>query len=141
MADQPIPSGFTDADRALLDQIGAGNRGLRAGLCTLARLGVAWRRSEPDRTAAWLDQLGPHPLYKAGQVLFDLLEWEDFMLDGPAPEIDTAAAAALARQVAQQFGLPEPTAAATDLEALPDLEMGFYLYRDVILGLLWLGLR
>jgi len=31
--------------------------------------------------------LSPFPYYKAGQFLFDLLEWEDFMLDGPEPPI------------------------------------------------------
>ena len=42
-----------------------------------------------------------HPYYKGGQFLFDLLEWEDFMLDGePPPLLDEAALAAPAEPAA-----------------------------------------
>jgi len=38
------------------------------------------RRDEPERARGLLEALGVWPLYKGGQFLFDLLEWEDFML-------------------------------------------------------------
>jgi hypothetical protein len=34
-----------------------------------------------------LAAVAPWPWYKAGQFIFDLFEWEDFMLDGPAPPV------------------------------------------------------
>jgi hypothetical protein len=61
---------------------------------------VVFRQDDPERASQLLQVLSPFPCYKAGQFLFDLLEWEDFMLDGPEPPI----------------------------------EPGFYLYQDVVLG-------
>ncbi|KUO00029.1 hypothetical protein [Streptomyces caeruleatus] len=72
-------------DAAFLDLVRRGNARTRAVLCTLARHGVALRRDEPERAARLLEALGVWPVYKGGQFLFDLLEWEDFMLDGDPP--------------------------------------------------------
>jgi hypothetical protein len=117
----------------------------RAVLCTLARRGVAFRKAEPQRAEKWLDQLSHHPLFKGGEFLFDLLEWEDFMLDGPPPSVvDEANVLALLRQIIKALSsiygepvdpelLPEPDS-AIDAPSLPPLEPGFYLYRDVVLG-------
>lgn len=130
---------LTPADAALLSQVIPLSDELRATACTLARLGVRFRRAEPARAARWIEILEPHPFYKLGQVMFDLLEWEDFMLDGaapaPAPDRVLAAARALAAQAGLEIGtvgLPKD---------LPALEAGFYLYRDTVLGLLWVALE
>lgn len=133
-----LPPAFGPADRALYDLLAAQNLALRSGLCTLARVGVAFRKAEPERTAAWADMLSPHPIYKAGQFLFDLMEWEDFMLDGPAPPLAPDLARDVLWRVAEALKLqqhlpPELTFAPMDL---PDLESGFYLYRDVVLGMI-----
>ncbi len=80
-------SPFSSADLALLQSVAAGSGWARAVACTLARRGVAFRLKQPDRAAAFLQALERLPFYKAGQFLFDLLEWEDFMLDGPPPPI------------------------------------------------------
>ena len=48
---------------------------------------LAFRQADPERAFQLLQVLSPFPYYKAGQFLFDLLEWEDFMLDGPEPPI------------------------------------------------------
>ncbi|TKA11055.1 hypothetical protein [Actinacidiphila oryziradicis] len=45
------------------------------------------RRDEPERARVLLDILGPWPLFKAAQFLFDLMEWEDFMVDGEPPPL------------------------------------------------------
>jgi hypothetical protein len=83
--------------------------------------------------------LSVHPFYKGGQFLFDLLEWEDFMLDGPAPVVLEATELAEAlRPLLGLLGQVVPPLPA--FGALPPLEAGFYLYRDVALGLVWLGL-
>ena len=95
-------------------------------------MGVAWRRAEPDRARDWLQALETHPFYKGGQVLFDLLEWEDFMLDGPAATADSNEVGAFLERVAAWLGLPQPD--STIAGNLPPLEPGFYLYRDVVLG-------
>ena len=140
------PGPFTAADLALLGALARHNELLRALLCTLARRGKALRRDEPARARAWLDALAVHPYYKGGQFLFDLLEWEDFMLDGDAPPLldDAALAAALGR-VAQVLdalravldGVPvvpapaQPIGVAADL---PPLAGNAYLYPDVVLG-------
>ncbi len=130
---------LTEADAALITKLIPLNDELRAVACTLARLGVRFRRAEPARAARWIELLEPHPFYKLGQVMFDLLEWEDFMLDGaipdPAPEHLLHAARALAAQAGLEVG---PVALPDDL---PALEGGFYLYRDAVLGLVWLGLE
>ena len=73
-------------DHQLLARIAAGNGWLRSVLCTLARMGTGLRHEDPERAAAIVRELGPWPWFKAGQFLFDLLEWEDFMVDGPPPD-------------------------------------------------------
>ncbi|WP_053719057.1 DUF11 domain-containing protein [Saccharothrix sp. NRRL B-16348] len=80
-------SALRDGDRAALGFAGAINARLREVLCTLARRGVAIRQDDPRRAQQILDALAPWPFYKGGQFLFDLLEWEDFMLDGEPPPI------------------------------------------------------
>ncbi|MEU3824120.1 hypothetical protein AB0F36_02205 [Streptomyces sp. NPDC029080] len=69
---------------AFLDHV---NSGLRQCLCTLARHGVALRRDAPERARLLLDTVRPWPLYKGGQFLFDLMEWEDLMVDGDPPPL------------------------------------------------------
>ena len=149
-------AGFAPADLLLLATIRRHDQALRAVLCTLARHGVALRRDAPGRSAAWLDALSPHPVFKGGQFLFDLLEWEDFMLDGDAPPTldGPAVQHALDRLAAGlrslAAGLDQPPGAALTIDigapaapghALPALEAGFYLYHDVVLGALalWTG--
>ncbi|MFD0394176.1 hypothetical protein ACFQ3Z_24905 [Streptomyces nogalater] len=47
---------------------------------------MALRRDTPERARLLLDTVRPWPLYKGGQFLFDLMEWEDLMVDGdPRP--------------------------------------------------------
>ncbi len=149
-SDATPPAGFAAADLRLLDVIRGHDRGLRTVLCTLARHGVALRRDQPQRATTWLDELAPHPMFKGGQFLFDLLEWEDFMLDGDAPPVLGAnavrltldrLAAALRVVGAGLEGIPiAPVtidlAGADSAEDLPALEAGFYLYHDVVLGAL-----
>jgi hypothetical protein len=128
---------FTAWDHRLLDFLDARNEETRRVLATLARMGVAWRRAEPDRARAWIDRLEPHPFYKAGQVLFDLLEWEDFMLDGKAATADGNQVGQFVSKVAEFLGLPQPSPVVVG--ELPPLEPGFYLYRDTVLGALAAG--
>jgi hypothetical protein len=146
-------AGFSAADLALLGTIRRHDQMLRAALCTLARRGVLLRRSQPRRAAAWLDELATHPLFKGAQFLFDLLEWEDFMLDGEAPVVLSLQSL---RQVLDQVAAAlRAIGAGLDLSGaplskhvvdpvpdpdLPALEGGFHLYRDVVLGVLWLVL-
>jgi len=126
------------ADAALLARLVPLNDELRGVACTLARLGVRFRRAEAERAARWIDILEPHPFYKLGQVMFDLLEWEDFMLDGETPEAGPEQVLAFANRLLAQADLGvERIAMPTDL---PSLEAGFYLYRDVVLGLVWIAL-
>src|SRR4051794_30559001 len=73
-------------DLVALRTLERGNTWLRTILCTLARQGVAFRQSYPERCQQILQILSGLPLYKGGQFLFDLFEWEDFMLDGPPPD-------------------------------------------------------
>ncbi|MFF4546733.1 hypothetical protein [Streptomyces sp. NPDC001435] len=70
--------------------LGQVNSCLRQCLCTLARHGVALRRREPERARVLLDTVRPWPLYKGGQFLFDLMEWEDLMVDGEPPPLMSA---------------------------------------------------
>jgi hypothetical protein len=153
---QPAPDEnqpqLTAEDRLLLASLARGGEWLRALLCTLARRGVALRTASPARARALLDALAPLPLYKGGQFLFDLLEWEDFMLDGPEPPIlpttlDGRALAQIAAQLAAiraaldgaEGGAALRPSAAPDPappEDLPKLEAGFYLYQDVVLGVM-----
>lgn len=81
MTDDPL----LPQDRQLLGRVVAGNDWLRSVLCTLARQGTLLRREDPARAAELIAVLSPWPWFKAGQFLFDLLEWEDFMVDGPPP--------------------------------------------------------
>ncbi|NUS66147.1 MAG: hypothetical protein HOQ46_21175 [Saccharothrix sp.] len=80
-------SALRDGDRAALGFADGINARLREVLCTLARRGVAIRQDDPRRARQILDALAPWPFYKGGQFLFDLLEWEDFMIDGEPPPI------------------------------------------------------
>lgn len=127
----PTPA-FEQSDRDLLALFTAQSEGLRAGLVMLARIGVGWRRAAPERCRSWIAQVETHPLYKGGQTLFDLLELEDFMLDG-SPEGSADALADLLASIARALGIPAVAAPAP--ADLPPLEAGFYLYRDVALGL------
>jgi hypothetical protein len=150
-----LPPGFEKlrpADLNLLSSLGGFNEWLRAVLCTLARRGVAFRQDDPERASQLLQVLSPFPYYKAGQFLFDLLEWEDFMLDGPEPPIVPTAldAASLGRLAQWLDELRSAIDSSLDFQAmprwqvepgqtpipekLPPLEPGFYLYQDVVLG-------
>jgi hypothetical protein len=130
-------SGLTPSDLRLIRLAAERDADLRAGLSTLARLGVSVRRADPDRAEALVTAFESHPFYKAGQTLFDLLEWEDFLLDGPPAALDAAAMLRLAAPWAERLGLPLP--ALPDLSDLPPLEAGFHLFRDVAIGLLALA--
>lgn len=136
-------------DRALMEAIRAHDAGLRTLLCTLARHGLAMRRAQPTRAQVWLDALAPHPYYKGGQFLFDLLEWEDFMLDGEAPPVLDAAAvvraldriaqalrAAGAEIDGQASGPTIQTVAPAPEDTLPLLAGDLYLFPCVVLGAL-----
>ncbi len=146
---------LTAADRAVLDGLGRANEWTRSLLCTLARRGTWLRQREPDRASRLLHAVSPWPWYKAGQFAFDLLEWEDFMVDGPPPAAfpDALDAVALGRMVRLvrlvAFQLDgsltewEPTVPVLNPLAppvppgeLPPLEPGFHLYQDVVLGVL-----
>jgi hypothetical protein len=131
---------LTPVDRNLLALLADHTVVQRAILCTFARIGVAWRQLEADRTQAWLTQLEPHPFYKGGQFLFDLLEVEDFMLDGPPPPVvSDSELIAVASRIAAATGIEMPVSAVqASLDALPPLEPGFYLYRDVLLGIVFI---
>lgn len=130
---------LTPVDRKLLAALEGHNLVQRGALCTFARIGILWRRTQPERTRVWLEQLEPYPFYKAGQFLFDLLEVEDFMLDGPPPpSISAAELAVIAQRVAKLTGIEVPMFSISLMfDALPPLEPGFYLYRDAILGVLF----
>ncbi len=99
----------TPDDRELLEEVAGGNAWLRSVLCTLARRGTRIRREQPERASALLDALAAWPWFKAGQFLFDLMEWEDFMVDGPAPPelpsaLDAVAWERLARRLRESAG-------------------------------------
>ncbi|MFJ7152305.1 hypothetical protein ACIQVT_29620 [Streptomyces sp. NPDC100445] len=90
----PTPSAGSDAagpltptDHRAFAFLGQVNGSLRRSLCTLARHGVAVRRDTPERARLLLDTVRPWPLYKGGQFLFDLMEWEDLMVDGDPPPV------------------------------------------------------
>jgi hypothetical protein len=82
-------------------------------------------------------QFESHPFYKAGQTLFDLFEFEDFILDGDPAPVDADMMLKVVRPLAAWLGLP--AIAVPELTELPDLEAGFYLFRDVVIGLVSLG--
>ncbi len=163
-SETPNFSHLAAEDLRALHTIRRGNEWLRAVLCTLARRGVSFRRQYPERAGEILMVLAPWPYYKAGQFLFDLMEWEDFMLDGPPPPVLTTVldARALKRLASllntlqayldgNQSQRTEGAAAPMDLfgqllqveisslvvddRQLPPLEAGFYLYQDVVSGL------
>ena len=145
---------FGPADLTLMSALAQHNAAVRAVLCTLARRGAALRRDEPARAGAWIDALCVFPYYKGGQFLFDLLEWEDFMLDGePPPLLDEVALVAMLdqyakmlRALADAFGQATKEAppqagaggAATDL---PPLSGSAYLFPDVVLGFVGIATR
>lgn len=142
------------ADLELLAGLGRANEWTRSLLCTLARRGTWLRQSEPERARALLAAVAAWPWYKAGQFFFDLLEWEDFMVDGPAPAdfagaVDDVALKRLVRLLRllafqldgslsewQEDSSGQAGAAAVAAEHLPALEPGYYLYQDVVLGVL-----
>jgi len=138
----------------VLESLQSGSEWLRAVLCTLARRGIDFRQKQPTRAKLILDALSTSPFYKSGQFLFDLMEMEDFMLDGPPPEIiSTTLDATTLTRLALLFntikghldGATESLSldniklqlvpGATSHENLPPFEAGFYLYQDVVLGL------
>ena len=132
-------SHLRDGDRAILAAIGHANLRVRGTLCTLAVYGATMRRDEPERARQLLDALATWPVFKAGQFLFDLMEWEDFMLDGDPPPLwprDELAAALdePRRLLSTPAGAVE--AGAVEAAGHPELEAGWYLYNDVVLGLL-----
>lgn len=131
MTNEGAPSGMGQTDRDLVALFAVQSASLKAGLATLARIGVRWRKAEPDRCRSWITTLETHPFYKAGQTLYDLLELEDFILD-EGDTIDADALADVLGRIASLLGLP--ISAFRVPEDLPDLEMGFYLYRDTVLG-------
>ena len=138
------------ADEQVRKALAAANHWTRAALCTLARHGAALRRDDPDRARDVLDTLAPWPPYKGGQFLFDLLEWEDFMLDGEPPPLLpleqalTAAGLPLKwlRAATNRGGNPHednasnspPSSGSPAQQDLPPLQSSRYLYQDVILG-------
>jgi hypothetical protein len=144
-------SGFTPEETDTLAAIARGNEWLRAVLCTLARRGIGYRQAQPDRAREIIRLFSPYPFYKAGQFLFDLMEWEDFMLDGPAPPIlptvfDERALAHLSHLLhsvrrgldgsilEEMESVLSPPADGLPDENLPPIEPSLYLYQDVILG-------
>lgn len=146
---------FQMADLRVLQQLQRGNNWLRAVLCTLARRGVAFRLAYPLHTRYILDSMSTLPYYKGGQFLFDLMEWEDFMLDGPpAPLLSSvfnvpmgdqvkALISTMIKTINTQFG---PSSELGGIEGgerftlpegeLPPLESSFYLYQEVVLGVI-----
>jgi hypothetical protein len=138
-------------DKLLLDSLRAGGEWLRALLCTLARRGLAFRREHPERARRLLDSLAAYPYYKGGQFLFDLMEWEDFMLDGPLPAslplaLDAASLDRIAstlREIQRHFdgaAIPNQEPAPAGVRAVipenDELHGGLYFYEDVVLGVL-----
>jgi hypothetical protein len=152
MSEPPL----TPADLAFFARIEEGNVWLRSLLCTLARRGTLVRQREPVRAAALTETLSRWPWFKGGQFLFDLMEWEDFMVDGPPPPLlSTALGSRSLRRFAAALTaaralMDDDMAAALEgaqttfgrlraeightQEALPPLEPGLHLYRDVVLG-------
>ncbi|MFJ4524549.1 hypothetical protein ACIP4Y_26995 [Streptomyces sp. NPDC088810] len=86
-ADPTATGPLTPTDHRAFAFLGQVNSSLRQCLCTLARHGVALRRDAPERARLLLDTVRPWPLYKGGQFLFDLMEWEDLMVDGDPPPV------------------------------------------------------
>ncbi|AOR31316.1 hypothetical protein BFF78_09950 [Streptomyces fodineus] len=86
-ADPTATGPLTPTDHRAFAFLGQVNSCLRQCLCTLARHGVALRHRDPERARLLLDTVRPWPLYKGGQFLFDLMEWEDLMVDGEPPPL------------------------------------------------------
>ena len=141
-------------DIAKLIAIQGSNQGLRSILCTLARRGIAFRQNHPERARAILRTLSTYPFYKGGQFLFDLMDWEDFILNEPLPEIVlTDLLETLPPSIYNFFNALENYLNPTTYENLipPQLdeqnlrfseiqiilpENSFYLYEDIVLGYL-----
>ncbi|WP_299964308.1 hypothetical protein [uncultured Roseobacter sp.] len=128
------------ADAALLAKLVPLSDSMRGVACALARLGVLFRRNDAVRAQKWLTLLEPHPLYKFGQVMFDLLEFEDFMLDGDIPEVVPSDLADTLKRLLKSADLSVPEDLSLP-DNLPELETGFFLYRDVLLGVLSVALH
>lgn len=143
------------ADELLIAQIESGTQTTRALLCALARRGKALARDQPQRAERLLHAFRRHPGYKAGRIVFDLLELEDLMLDGPLPEridgyFETESVQALAewlerlrRGVDAQRESPQVDVRGVTLEPEPEPAGGWppllaseYLFDLVVLGLL-----
>ncbi|MGH2537018.1 MAG: hypothetical protein ACRDHL_06470 [Candidatus Promineifilaceae bacterium] len=157
----PLTSPLTPAEADLLQRLAGSNAWLRAVLCTLARRGVAYRQAYPERAQQLLFNLALLPYYKGGQFLFDLLEWEDFMLEGPPPplvptaldaqslqrlsglldairrHLDGQSAGAAPAAPLDGFSFSADGAGLPAGEELPPLEPGLFLYQDVVLGLVY----
>jgi hypothetical protein len=154
---EPGSSDLSAVDFALLRSLVAGNEWLRSLLCTLARRGLKFESDDTARAAAVLEVLSTWPWYKTGQFLFDLMEWEDFMLDGPPPPVlatalDPRALGRLTealRRVRAQLDGADPDVAAVPAatepdwervvaadpdESLPHISATQYLYQYVVLG-------
>lgn len=146
-------------DETLLKRIEEATLGGRALLCTLARMGMALRRDDPVRAHLLLHATQSHPFYKGGRLLFDVLELEDLMLDGPPPApASRAALRSVAGSLADLFqaltrfarelkavGDGEALRAEAETPALreeepvtdlPELDASEYLYDLVVLGVL-----
>lgn len=132
-----LPASFSPGDASLLSLFSERSEDMKAVLCLLAQMGVRWRRMESALCSDWVQLLEPHPFYKGGQVLFDLLEFEDFMLDGAAAAVPHERLRAQIDRIMTALNVTPPDFSVP--EDLPDLETGFYLYRDVVLGVLSLA--
>lgn len=154
------------SDKLLFAQIERATAGARTLLCTLGRLGKAFRLDESARAGMILLASEAHPVYKGGRLLFDLLELEDLMLDGPQPEaLDQQSVTAALRSTIGAFAglvrvlhefagdisresrthdavpgtnLPPRAAEQEDasMRVLPELDASEYLYDLVVLGIL-----
>lgn len=89
-ADPTATGPLTPTDHRAFGFLGQVNSCLRQCLCTLARHGLFLRQREPARARVLLDTVRPWPLYKGGQFLFDLMEWEDLMVHGDPPPLMSA---------------------------------------------------
>lgn len=153
MTTNEYPKFLIPEDLKVLTAILNGNEWLRAALCTLARRGIAFRQAHPERAKYFLETLSGYPIFKAGQFLFDLMEWEDFMLDGPPlallpTALDSESAARILKllnsikahidgAVTEDVATLDPGMIFTyPHEDLPPLEGGFYLYQDVVIGII-----
>ncbi len=152
--DELDASGLEPEDLEAFETLQRTNEWLRAALCTLARRGLAFRQAQPVRAKSILDTLAPLPYYKGGQFLFDLMEWEDFMLDGPPPPIlPTIFDAQTSGQVASFlnhlkelidgslgeqtniYWVPALDKFAISGDDLPPLTSSLFMYQDVVLGI------